>query len=155
MTIDITQVVIALLGVLGVILTRYTVPWIKSHISASNLAVLSTMADVAVRAAEELDICGKLAGTKAAYALQSVETALAAKNITYDEATITAAIKASVANLRLDLISSGAATADATAAATTKKSAEPAANESKEEAAEPNTEETSGATGATKNESST
>ena len=118
MTIDITQIIIWLIGVLLVILTRYAVPWIKSHISATNLAYLTQAADIAVRAAQELDICGKLSGTKADYALQAVKAALAARKITYDTAEITSAIKAAVANLRLDIIASGAE-AD-TAEATTK-----------------------------------
>jgi len=110
MTIDVTQIIIWLIGVLLIILTRYAVPWIKSHVSTTNLAYLTQAADIAVRAAQELDICGKLSGTKADYALQAVKAALAARKITYDTTEITSAIKAAVANLRLDIISSGADT---------------------------------------------
>lgn len=61
MKIDITQIVVALIGLLSAIITGFLVPWIKSKIGLNNdklsenqAALLKMAIETAVRAAEQL-----------------------------------------------------------------------------------------------------
>jgi xanthosine utilization system XapX-like protein len=61
-TIDITQIVIAVLGVLSALITYRLIPWIKANTTESQQAILESTARIAVFAAEQL--YGALNGSK-------------------------------------------------------------------------------------------
>lgn len=87
-TIDLTGIVTAVLGVLGAILTGYLIPWIKARASKDQLDRISALLRVGVYAAEEIYRSGH--GDEK---LQYVKDYLAAKGITVDIEQIKAAVK--------------------------------------------------------------
>lgn len=112
MILDITDFVIAVIGILGGIGLKYALPLVQAHTGAKTLTNLAKLAEIAVKAARELELCGdleQLGQSKAEYAVNRVKTALAAKNIVFDEDTIQAAIKAAVTELRGSIENTAAA----------------------------------------------
>jgi len=101
--IDFTQVIVAIIGLLAAIVTTVAVPWLRAKLGEKRWEQLEAIARVAVQAAEQLN---KTKGeeehkdNRLAYATERVKAALAKANITYDDATIRAAIEAEV--LKLD-----------------------------------------------------
>ena len=103
MTIDITELVIALIGILFAVITTYVVPWVKAKMKNEKLQTVMAVATQVVQAAHELQITGDLVALgvdKATYAWNEAKKALAAKNITVDDDELTAYIKAAVTKLR-------------------------------------------------------
>ncbi len=101
MTIDITQIMVALIGLLSAILTAVIVPWIKSKTSISQQAILETIARTAVCAAQQ--IFGADEGQqKKEYAMQRVEEALKAYGIKIDANRISEAIEAALKAVKLE-----------------------------------------------------
>jgi len=95
MGIDITQVIIALIGVLATVLTGYTIPWLKLKAGEERWDQLVEFAGVAVMAAEKLKVNEK-GSDKLKYATNQVIAMLEAHNISYDIDTIRAAIESAV-----------------------------------------------------------
>ena len=54
MTIDLTQIVIALIGVLGTIVTTCLVPYIKSKVTVNQYNTIRHWVNIAVEAAEKI-----------------------------------------------------------------------------------------------------
>ncbi len=54
MTIDLTQIVIALIGVLGTIVTTCLVPYIKSKVTVNQYNTIRYWVNIAVEAAEKI-----------------------------------------------------------------------------------------------------
>lgn len=107
MTIDITEIIIWIIGVLIGLVTTYLIPWIKTKLKNEKIKVVVQIADQVVKAAHELNITGELAEmglTKVEYAWNEATKALAAKGITIDEEELKAYIKAAVTELRKDVI---------------------------------------------------
>lgn len=95
MQIDLTQVVLALVGLLASIVTGYLIPWLRTKAGNEKWMQLVKTAEVAVEAAEKLGITGEIEN-KLRYATDITTDTLAAKKITYDEHVIRAAIEAAV-----------------------------------------------------------
>lgn len=71
--IDLTDFICAAMVVLGAMITRYVIPWIKGKLTADKAAQLAEWAKIAVQAAEELARGGQLDKTnKYAYVMQSL-----------------------------------------------------------------------------------
>lgn len=57
--IDLTQIVIALIGVLATLITAYVIPWIKKHTTVKQQESISFWLDIAVNAAEQIYSSGQ------------------------------------------------------------------------------------------------
>lgn len=106
MEINITEVVVALIGLLGTVITAFVIPWVNSKLKNEKLQTVVEIARQVVHAAHELDITNELVELgmdKATYAWTEAKKALSAKGIKIDDDELKAAIKAEVTNLRKDI----------------------------------------------------
>ena len=87
MTIDLTQILQALIGLLATLITAHAIPWIKARTTAQQRAILKTVTDMLVHADEQLYGDGK-----GAEKLEYVRRQLLARGITVDLALIEAAV---------------------------------------------------------------
>lgn len=103
---DITKIIIALIGLLGTIITTFVIPWINSKRKNEKIEMAIEIANQVVRAAQELNIVGELellGLTKAEYAWSEAKKALAKRNIVIDDDELKAYIKSAVTNLRTEV----------------------------------------------------
>ena len=54
MTIDLTQIILAIITLIGAIITRYLIPWIKQKTDEKQFEALKILAKVGVYAAEQI-----------------------------------------------------------------------------------------------------
>lgn len=54
MTIDLTQIILAVITLIGAIITRYVIPWIKEKTNEKQFEALKVLARVGVYAAEQI-----------------------------------------------------------------------------------------------------
>lgn len=54
MTIDLTQIILAVITLIGALITRYLIPWIKEKTNEKQFEALKLLAKVGVYAAEQL-----------------------------------------------------------------------------------------------------
>lgn len=54
MTINLTQIILAVITLIGAIITRYVIPWLKDKLDDRQYDVLATLVRVGVFAAEQL-----------------------------------------------------------------------------------------------------
>lgn len=103
MEIDITKIVISLIGVLSAVITTFVIPWINTKIKDEKVRTAINIASQVVQAAQELQITGeleKLGLSKAEYAWNEAKNALAKKGIKISDEELTAYIKSAVTELR-------------------------------------------------------
>lgn len=93
--IDLTQIIVALIGVLGTIVTYFLIPYLKTKIDSERWEQLQKITFVAVSAAEQLGL-SKVIEDKYQYAKVQIEQELQKLNIKINEAQIKAAIEAAV-----------------------------------------------------------
>ena len=98
---NITQILLGLILILGGIVTLVVWPYIKTHVSAEQLSILAGIAQTVVFAAEKI-FGAKMGADKLAYALNLAKKLLENKGLTFDEDVIRAAIEAQVQQLNLD-----------------------------------------------------
>lgn len=98
---NITQILLGLILILGGIFTLIVWPYIKTHVSAEQLSLLAGIAQTVVFAAEKI-FGAKMGADKLAYALSLAKKLLEKKGLTFDEDVIRAAIEAQVQQLSLD-----------------------------------------------------
>ena len=98
---NITQILLGLILILGGLATLIVWPFIKSHVSAEQLSMLAGIAQTVVFAAEKI-FGAKMGDDKLAYALGLAKKLLEKKGLTFDEDVIRAAIEAQVEQLSLD-----------------------------------------------------
>lgn len=98
---NITQILLGLILVLGGLFALIAWPYIKTHVSAEQLSILAGIAQTVVFAAEKI-FGAKMGPDKLAYALKLAKDLLAKKGLTFDEDVIRAAIEAQVEQLNLD-----------------------------------------------------
>ncbi len=98
---NITQILLGAIFVLGGLFILIAWPYIKSHVSAEQLSLLAGIAQTVVYAAEKI-FGAKMGEDKLAYALGLAKKLLEKKNLTFDEDVIRAAIEAQVQQLNLD-----------------------------------------------------
>ena len=98
---DITQILLGAILVLGGLFILIAWPYIKSHVSAEQLSMLAGIAQTVVFAAEKI-FGAKMGADKLAYALNLAKKLLEKKGLTFDEEVIRAAIEAQVQQLELD-----------------------------------------------------
>ena len=103
MEVDITKIVIALIGLLSTIISTFIVPWINTKLKNEKVKTAIQIAGQVVKAAQELQITGeleKIGLSKAEYAWNEAKEALAKKNIKISDEELTAYIKSAVTELR-------------------------------------------------------
>ena len=98
---DITQILLGIILILGGLAILIVWPYIKSHVSAEQLSMLAGIAQTVVFAAEKI-FGAKMGADKLAYALGLAKKLLEKKGLTFDEEVIRAAIEAQVQQLSLD-----------------------------------------------------
>ena len=98
---NITQILLGLILILGGIVTLVVWPYIKTHVSAEQLSILAGIAQTVVFAAEKI-FGAKMGTDKLRYALDLAKKLLEKKGLTFDEDVIRAAIEAQVQQLNLD-----------------------------------------------------
>lgn len=54
MQVDLTQIILAVIALLGAVLTTFVIPWLKGKMSAQQLATMNNAIKVAVYAAEQM-----------------------------------------------------------------------------------------------------
>lgn len=54
MTIDLTQIILAVITLIGAVITRYLIPWIKDKLDERKYSVFTQLVKVGVFAAEQL-----------------------------------------------------------------------------------------------------
>lgn len=98
MTIDITQIIVALIGVIGTILasliTARLVPWLKSKLTANQIAAVAKFIYSGVKAAETLFPEAGSGAKKFQYVLDSAKAFCESNNITFDETAVKNEIQA-------------------------------------------------------------
>lgn len=100
---NITQILLGAILILGFVATAIVWPYIKSHVSAQQLSMLWGIAQTVVYAAEKI-FGAKMGKDKLAYALNLAKKLLEKKGLTFDEETIRAAIEAQVEQLDLEQV---------------------------------------------------
>lgn len=93
--VNLTEIIVALIGVLASIVTVYVVPLLKAKLGKERWEQLVKIAETVVDAAEQLGIAEKIVD-KAEYAFEQVKLALVKQKLVYDDETIKAAIEAAV-----------------------------------------------------------
>lgn len=98
---NITQVLLGLIFILGFVVVTIVWPYIRTHVSAEQLAILSGIAQTVVFAAEKI-FGAKMGDDKLAYALKLARELLEKKGLFFDEDVIRAAIEAQVKQLDIE-----------------------------------------------------
>ena len=102
MTIDITQIVVAVLGLLGLIITTVLVPWIKSKITNEQWQMIVNYAYAGVQAAEIIFNAQGQGEAKFAWVADYIEQRCAEHGIKIDMDTVRVAIENAWKALGLD-----------------------------------------------------
>ena len=97
MTIDLTQIILAIITLIGAIITRYLIPWIKSKLSDNQYETFCTLIRVGVYAAEQLFTSEQWKEKK-----QYVVDLLKENGYSVDSNAVDAMIEATVRELRIE-----------------------------------------------------
>lgn len=98
---DITQILLGIIILLGGLTSTFVIPYVKTHVSVEQLTLLSGIAQTVVYAAEKI-FGAKMGKDKLAYALDLAKKLLASKKLSFDEDVIRAAIESQVQQLSLE-----------------------------------------------------
>lgn len=98
---DITQILVGIILILGAVVSYFVIPFVKAKLTAQQLSILYGIAKTAVYAAEKI-FGAKMGSDKLAYALGLVKRWLEAKNLHFDEDAIRAAIEEQVKHLDIE-----------------------------------------------------
>lgn len=97
MTIDLTQIILAIITLIGGIITRYLIPWIKNKLTDHQYDTLCALVRVGVYAAEQLFTSEQWKEKK-----QYVLDLLMENGYEVDIASVDALIEATVRELRIE-----------------------------------------------------
>lgn len=98
---NITQILLGVIVLIGAALSLFVLPYIKTHMTSEQIAILTGIAQTVVYAAEKI-FGAKMGTDKLAYALNLARTLLSKKGLSFDEDVIRAAIEAQVQQLSLE-----------------------------------------------------
>lgn len=98
MTIDLTQIILAIITLIGGLVARYLIPWIKWKLDAQQTDAFNRVVSIGVFAAEQIFNSDEGAKKKA-----YVVDLLAKNGYSVDEVTVNAAIEAEVKKLKISL----------------------------------------------------
>lgn len=99
---DITQVFIALIGLIGVVITSVVVPFFKSKTTAQLQETIKSIVSVAVYAAQQM-FAKEESAAKKAYALQQIKTVLMQWHIELTDEEITTYIEGVLKDIKTSL----------------------------------------------------
>ena len=97
MTIDLTQIILAIITLIGGIVARYVIPWIKDKLTDHQYDVFNGLVKVGVYAAEQLFTSEQWKEKK-----QYVVDLLKENGYTVDTTAVDALIEATVRELRIE-----------------------------------------------------
>lgn len=97
MTIDLTQIILAVITLIGAVLTGFVIPWIKSKLDDRQYEVFATLVRVGVYAAEQLFTSEQWKEKK-----EYVVNLLLENGYTVDATAVDALIEATVRELRIE-----------------------------------------------------
>jgi len=97
MTIDLTQIILAIITLIGGIITRYLIPWIKDKLDDRQYAVFCGLVKTGVYAAEQIFSTEQWKEKK-----QYVVDLLKENGYTVDTTAVDALIEATVRELRIE-----------------------------------------------------
>lgn len=97
MTIDLTQIILAIITLIGAVITRYLIPWLKEKTTEKQFEALKVLARVGVYAAEQLFSTEQWKEKK-----QYVLDLLKQNGYTVDDAAVDALIESIVRELRIE-----------------------------------------------------
>lgn len=98
---NITQILLGIIILIGGAVSLFVVPYLKSHMTAEQIGILTGIAQTVVYAAEKI-FGAKMGADKLSYAMKLAQSLLKKKNLTFDEDVVRAAIEAQVQQLGLD-----------------------------------------------------
>ena len=98
------ELIVALIGVLGVVITRYVIPYIKANIKTETLAHIEGYVVLAVRAAEMIFAEKGMGEKKKEYVINFLTEQFNKDKIVVTDAQIQVLIEAAVAQLNLDKV---------------------------------------------------
>lgn len=98
MTIDLTQIIIALIALCSALITGFVIPWIRNKVSAQKWEDLQKFAKVAVDVTEQLAKKSEITN-KFEFAKTRVVEELNKHGLTFDSESIENAIESAVLNL--------------------------------------------------------
>lgn len=91
--IDVTQIVVALIGLIGVVITAVVVPLIKQKITSGQWNTLQMWTSAAVQAAEVLFQGSGLGADKREYVMSYIKDMCEKYHIKFDEKTVRIALE--------------------------------------------------------------
>lgn len=97
MTIDLTQIAVALIGICGAVITGFVIPWIKSKTTAQQQNIINIAAKTAVYAAQQIFTDND---EKKNYAVSYMSDLLVNAGISIDVATVSTAIEAALKEIK-------------------------------------------------------
>lgn len=86
------QIITLLISLIGVVLTYFVVPWIKSKTTTQQLDMIKLWVNIAVAAAEQMKAAGLIKDDKKAYVIKFVRD----KGVTITDKELDALIEAAV-----------------------------------------------------------
>ena len=95
---NITQILLGIIILIGGAVSLFVVPYLKAHMTAEQISILTGIAQTVVYAAEKI-FGAKMGADKLAYALKVAKELLIKKGLSFDEDVIRAAIEAQVQQL--------------------------------------------------------
>lgn len=99
MSIDITNIIITLIGLLLTVITAVVVPWLRTKFTANQIDIIRQLATVAVYAAQQL-YTSEQAQEKKDYAIEYIKAELEKYKIVFSEEAISAYIEGTLKNIK-------------------------------------------------------
>lgn len=98
---NVTQILLGIIILLGGVVSMFIMPYIRAHMTADQISILTGIAQTVVYAAEKI-FGAKMGEDKLAYAMKLAASLLKKKGLTFDEDVIRAAIEAQVQSLKFE-----------------------------------------------------
>ena len=108
MTIDLTQIILAVITLIGAVLTGFVIPWLKNKLTDHQYDTFATLVRIGVFAAEQLFKSEQWKEKK-----QYVVDLLTENGYTFDTTSVDALIEATVRELKIEQGQTKAAEAEA------------------------------------------
>ena len=96
---DITNIIIAFIGILLTVITSVFIPWLKAKLTTNQINIIRQLASIAVYAAQQTCCTNE---EKKEYALSYVKNELAKYHITFSDETVSTYIEGILKNIKLD-----------------------------------------------------
>ena len=98
---NITQIILGVIAIIGAIIGLFVIPYLRTHMTSEQIAILTGIAQTVVYAAEKI-FGAKMGADKLDYALRLAKALLQKKGLTFDDDVVRAAVEAQVQQLSLE-----------------------------------------------------